>query len=67
MLLQTVNQAKQADRHRGNVTVQLNVRMGKRSELSDFERGMIVDVRHTIVDARSSISEMSDLFTHDSV
>jgi hypothetical protein len=42
---------KQASRH--PVTVRLNVRMAKMSDLSDFEPGMVIGARH----ARSSISE----------
>jgi hypothetical protein len=46
---------KQASRHL--VTVRLNVRMGKTSDQSDLERGMIVGARH----AGSSISETASL------
>ena len=47
---------KQADRHsRHSVTVRLNIRMGKTSDLSNFECGMIVGARRT----GSSISETS--------
>ena len=42
---------------RHTVTVQLNVRMGKTSDLSNFGRGMIVDDRG----ASSSISETAGL------
>jgi hypothetical protein len=49
---------KQADRHQG-VTVRLNDRMGKMSDLSDFERGMIGGARL----AGSSISETSALLS----
>ena len=53
----------QESRH--SVTVHLNIRMGKTSDLSDFERGMIISARHD----RSSISEMSGLlgFSHMTV
>ena len=46
---------RQASRH--SVTIRLNVRMGKTSDLSNFERGMIVGARH----ACSGISETSAL------
>ena len=46
---------RQASRH--SVTVRLNVRMGKMSDISDFERGMIVSGRR----AGSSISETAAL------
>jgi hypothetical protein len=46
---------KQADRH--EVTVQYNVRMGKISNLRNFEHGMIFGA----MPARSSISETAGL------
>jgi ribosomal protein L44E len=59
-LLQIVSHCtvKQGDGHRGHsVTVRLNVRMGKTSDLRNFECGMIVSDRR----ASSSISEMAGL------
>ena len=55
---------RQASRH--SVTVRLNLRMGKTSDLSDFELGMIIGARHV----GSTILETAGppgLFTHSSV